>query len=207
MAKEKSTKIRDLFVKLSNIFPNDIYIVNNLFVVPGPLSNEDLRGYYYCKLSPEMASLTVETFSINQLIYIPSIKDIKNDIKAYTIITDETTMTEIDDKLSVLIEDNDSVPSWTNVKDDSAIYESIERIITNKTTETIFQNLPNVYPVIMGKKLFPLITVSTLNKLYYAYDSYPEVDGLSKIHLTYDHQYFQLVMLYTFLTLKGENND
>ena len=73
----KKDLLRDSLVKLVNIFPNDIYIVHNRYVIAGNKSEENTRGYFFCIFEPDIVKVWKEKFPDNPVIYIPSVREAK----------------------------------------------------------------------------------------------------------------------------------
>ena len=47
MAKDKDL-VKESMTKLVSVFPNDVYIVHNKYIIAGDKSEENTVGYYFC---------------------------------------------------------------------------------------------------------------------------------------------------------------
>ena len=198
MAASKST-IRDIFVKLSNVFPKDAYIIHNSYVISGPESELVTKGYYFCKLSPDAKEIIGEAYP-SGVLYIPGVKVIKDDLTAYQKIEDEAKVDKIVSSLYGLTEKAKAPDEWHELSEEEK--EKLTRIISEKEFDYMFTGNKSKSPIVIGKNLFPLISVNTLDNLTYAYDSYGAVENeLEAIIFSYTHIYFQLYMLYVYLPL------
>ena len=198
MATSKTT-IRDIFVKLSSVFPKDIYVIHNSYIMSGPESELATKGYYFCKLSPK-AKETIGELYPSGVVYVPAVKIIKDDLTAYEKIEDEVKVDKIVSSLYGLTEKAKSPEEWHELSTDER--EKLTRIISEKESDFMFDGNKSKSPIMIGKNLFPLLTVATLDNLTYAYDSYGDVkNNLEAILFSFTHTYFQLYMLYVYLPL------
>lgn len=77
----KNTKmLRDFVVKVSRIFKKDMYIYNGIYVIPGIISQEDLKGKILLKINDEYIECVKKVLfpeEENKILYIPDISSIK----------------------------------------------------------------------------------------------------------------------------------
>lgn len=191
---------RDTLVKISNVFKNDLYIVHNKYVIAGSKSSEDNIGYYLLDLKDEAMLIYKEFFHNNPILYIPEVKEAKDNKSAIKIITDSKHIEKIENTVDNELKQYDKLDlKWHpfNLSDEEldAMYDRAESI-------TLFHGDKEKSEVIVSKTMFPLATKKNIRELMtYAYDYYEENDNLNQILFSYTHPYFNLKMRYLFLTL------
>lgn len=195
-----ATKIdfKSLLTKLVTVFPKDIYIVHNWCVVAGSNSDSENRGSYFCILEPEARELLNKLFPNNPTLYIESIRDTKTDITKVEEILDESTLNNVDTIVESYMTEITGYTEWDtfNFSDDE-----INILFDDGGSLILFENDEDKASIIISKSLFPLITNKTINDVKYVYDKYNDDTTLNKIIMTYDHEYFQLVMKYLYLNI------
>lgn len=198
--------IRDLFVKLGNIF-TDFYIINNIYILPGPKSDETTKGYYYSILTGDMVELCREQFNNDSIIFIESVRDTKDDMRKVKFIENEEEKENIYKKLKEYQKnfENDIYNEKITWNDMLFTTEQIDSIFKNSEsiTMSLYNNKSEETNVVISKTLFPLLTEKTLDGLYYAYiDKYDGGTELHQLLIEFFYEYFQLNMRYLFIPLE-----
>lgn len=193
MAKDKDL-VKESMTKLVSVFPNDVYIVHNKYIIAGDKSEENTVGYYFCIFQNDVFMEWKKLYPDNPVIYIKSLRESKIS-REVEFITDASLIQSLENKIETYINETVNVDkSWERFefKDDM-----LEKIFTNNESVNLFSDKREI---IISKTIFPLITAKTINNVYYTFG---DIDsrGLNTLYIQYDHEYFQLNMKYFYLPL------
>ena len=193
MAKDKDL-VKEAMTKLVSVFPNDVYIVHNKYIIAGDKSEENTVGYYFCIFQNDMFMEWKKLYPDNPVIYIKSLRESKIS-REVEFITDTSLIQSLEKKIETYVNETVNVDkSWERFefKDDM-----LEKIFTNNESVNLFSDKKEI---IISKTIFPLITAKTINNVYYTFG---DIDsrGLNTLYIQYDHEYFQLNMKYFYLPL------
>lgn len=224
--KEKTSdeKVMDFLTKIKNVFNKDILIKDNYYVFAGNISNESIYGDIICYIEPEYKLAIEEFLGVHDIIKISDIVKLK---KLYTgdsdSSDDDTEETEDTSNISdwhFLIEyfdkDNDIYQELNKLQ------ERVEKTFNSITDwkaftkypvemmETIFSD--NSYIefressdmpyVVLGKKLFPLVTLKNMENLFFKTVELKE-NGLNAFCVDFSFTHFRVHMIYYFLALNN----
>lgn len=222
--KEKTAdeKVMDFLTKIKNVFNKDIYIKDNYYVFAGKSSNDSIYGDIICYLEPEYKLAIEEFLGIHDLIKISDIVLMK---KLYTGSSDDDT----EESTSEGIKDISWDSLIEYYEKDNVEYAELEKIQTRindivtgvaewksftkypmELLETVFSD--NSYIefressdmpyVVLGKKLFPLVTLKNMENL-----SFKTVElkdkGLNAFCVNFSFTHFRVQMIYYFLALNN----
>lgn len=193
MAKDKDL-VKESMTKLVSVFPNDVYIVHNKYIIAGDKSEENTVGYYFCIFQNDVFMEWKKLYPDNPVIYIKSLRESKIS-REVEFITDTSLMQSLKKKIETYINETVNVDkSWERFefKDDM-----LEKIFTNNESVNLFSDKREI---IISKTIFPLITAKTINNVYYTFGD-TDSRGLNTLYIQYDHEYFQLNMKYFYLPL------
>ena len=193
MAKDKDL-VKESMTKLVSVFPNDVYIVHNKYIIAGDKSEENTVGYYFCIFQNDVFMEWKKLYPDNSVIYIKSLRESKIS-REVEFITDAFLIQSLEKKIETYVNETVNVDkSWERFefKDDM-----LEKIFTNNESVNLFSDKKEI---IISKTIFPLITAKTINNVYYTFG---DIDsrGLNTLYIQYDHEYFQLNMKYFYLPL------
>ena len=193
MAKDKDL-VKESMTKLVSVFPNDVYIVHNKYIIAGDKSEENTVGYYFCIFQNDVFMEWKKLYPDNPVIYIKSLRESKIS-REVEFITDTSLIQSLEKKIETYINETVNIDkSWERFefKDDM-----LEKIFTNNESVNLFSDKREI---IISKTIFPLITAKTINNVYYTFG---DIDsrGLNTLYIQYDHEYFQLNMKYFYLPL------
>ena len=193
MAKDKDL-VKESMTKLVSVFPNDIYIVHNKYIIAGDKSEENTVGYYFCIFQNDVFMEWKKLYPDNPVIYIKSLRESKIS-REVEFITDAFLIQSLEKKIETYVNETiNADKSWKRFefKDDM-----LEKIFTNNESVNLFSDKKEI---IISKTKFPLITAKTINNVYYTFG---DIDsrGLNTLYIQYDHEYFQLNMKYFYLPL------
>ena len=193
MAKDKDL-VKESMTKLVSVFPNDVYILHNKYIIAGDKSEENTVGYYFCIFQNDMFMEWKKLYPDNPVIYIKSLRESKIS-REVEFITDTSLMQSLKKKIETYVNETiNADKSWERFefKDDM-----LEKIFTNNESVNLFSDKREI---IISKTIFPLITAKTINNVYYTFG---DIDsrGLNTLYIQYDHEYFQLNMKYFYLPL------
>lgn len=193
MAKDKDL-VKESMTKLVSVFPNDVYIVHNKYIIAGDKSEENTVGYYFCIFQNDVFMKWKKLYPDNPVIYIKSLRESKIS-REVEFITDTSLIQSLEKKIETYVNETiNADKSWKRFefKDDI-----LEKIFTNNESVNLFSDKKEI---IISKTIFPLITAKTINNVYYTFG---DIDsrGLNTLYIQYDHEYFQLNMKYFYLPL------
>ena len=193
MAKDKDL-VKESMTKLVSVFPNDVYILHNKYIIAGDKSEENTVGYYFCIFQNDVFMEWKKLYPDNPVIYIKSLRESKIS-REVEFITDTSLMQSLKKKIETYVNETiNADKSWERFefKDDM-----LEKIFTNNESVNLFSDKREI---IISKTIFPLITAKTINNVYYTFG---DIDsrGLNTLYIQYDHEYFQLNMKYFYLPL------
>lgn len=193
MAKDKDL-VKESMTKLVSVFPNDVYIVHNKYIIAGDKSEENTVGYYFCIFQNDVFMEWKKLYPDNPVIYIKSLRESKIS-REVEFITDTSLIQSLEKKIETYVNETvNADKSWERFefKDDM-----LEKIFTNNESVNLFSDKREI---IISKTIFPLITAKTINNVYYTFG---DIDsrGLNTLYIQYDHEYFQLNMKYFYLPL------
>lgn len=186
--------IKESMTKLVSIFPNDIYIIHNRYILAGDKSEENTVGYYFCIFDNEVFMEWKKVYSDNPVLYIKSLRESKISREVETI-TDKNTIESLEKKVEMRVNETINVDrQWTRFEFSE---DDIQKIFTNNESFNLFTDSKEV---IISKTIFPLITAKTINNVYYTFGE-TDSRGLNTLYIQYDYEYFQLNMKYFYLPL------
>lgn len=186
--------IKESMTKLVSIFPNDIYIIHNRYVLAGDKSEENTVGYYFCIFDNDVFMEWKKAYPDNPVLYIKSLRESKISREVETI-TDKNTIESLEKKVEMCVNETINVDrQWTRFEFSE---DDIQKIFTNNESFNLFTDSKEV---IISKTIFPLITAKTINNVYYTFGE-TDSRGLNTLYIQYDYEYFQLNMKYFYLPL------
>ena len=193
MAKDKDL-VKESMTKLVSVFPNDVYIVHNKYIIAGDKSEENTVGYYFCIFQNDVFMEWKKLYPDNPVIYIKSLRESKIS-REVEFITDTSLMQSLKKKIETYVNETiNADKSWERFEFND---DMLEKIFTNNESVNLFSDKREI---IISKTIFPLITAKTINNVYYTFG---DIDsrGLNTLYIQYDHEYFQLNMKYFYLPL------
>lgn len=186
--------IKESMTKLVSIFPNDIYIIHNRYVLAGDKSEENTVGYYFCIFDNDVFMEWKKAYPDNPVLYIKSLRESKISREVETI-TDKNTIESLEKKVEMCVNETINVDrQWARFEFSE---DDIQKIFTNNESFNLFTDSKEV---IISKTIFPLITAKTINNVYYTFGE-TDSRGLNTLYIQYDYEYFQLNMKYFYLPL------
>jgi hypothetical protein len=187
---------RDLLVKLNNVYSADVYIVNCLYVVAGTESDENNKGYYLCKLTPECIDICKATLDPDKVYFIDNIRKDKDDLdNSIHEVTDMDKINEVNDYIKRIDKYVSDAKTWDNFLFTDV---SIKSIFSDGLSEDFFDKDDNIPTITLNKSLLPLVTATTADKLYYHFFV---KDEYADLLIGYDYDYFTLYMIYRCMDL------
>lgn len=192
--------VRDLLVKITNIFRTDLYISHNKFCLGGPLSEEVNIGHYLCELTEEVSNAYNEVIDKNDIIYIESLKNAKTDFDTNIkkVLAPEDKY--IEERINNFIQLFRSVDDWKKFQ----FTETDINILYDEVNYLHFHPEGTDSTVIISKTLFPLMKEKDFQNAYYHINKDIQ-KNLDQMLITYDFKYFQLHMEYTFINTKFDD--
>lgn len=198
MAKE--TTFRDLLMKISNVYPSDMYLIYNSYVIPGSFSDDDNNGEYLCILTPELKEICNKIYSNEDIVYISNIKNAKDKLEENSsIIKSQITKKEVLDRLNEDLDSYKKIDSWNTF---SLTEKELDDLYTKKIIINLFEDDDKIPTVSVSKKLFPLINEKQINEVIYNNTLISnDEDEIRKLTISFDYAFFQLILIYKYMAI------
>lgn len=154
-----------LLTKISHVFLRDAFIYKNNYVFAGEETEEETVIESFIELGLDYNPVLTSLYPDAKKIYINNIKEAKKDIDSHITSDIPTNLLEYsDNKYKKIKELVDSIKCWDSLdlteKDIADIYE-------NGTCIELFKDNDKYPNVVVGKKMFPLVTAKTIDKVVY----------------------------------------
>lgn len=199
-----SKNFKDLLNKACAIFKDDMYIVNNKYLLAGKLSENGSDGYYLCRLSQDSIKVCNEQLGEKeQIIYVENVRKSKDTFGELSrVVEKEEEKESVLKKYKSLNKQLGTVQGWEKVK---LTEEEIDDLYNKCVNIELFKNEPDIPTVTISKSFLPLTTEKNIDNLFYSVqvienDDIDEGD-IGKLFLSIDIPQFQLNMIYTYLIM------
>lgn len=199
-----SKNFKDLLNKACAIFKDDMYIVNNRYLLAGKLSENGSDGYYLCRLSQDSIKVCNEQLGEKeQIIYVENVRKSKDTFGELSRVVEKDDEKDLVlKKYKSLNKQFGTVQGWEKVK---LTEEEIDDLYNKCVNIELFKNEPDIPTVTISKSFLPLTTEKNIDNLFYSVqvienDDIDEGD-IGKLFLSIDIPQFQLNMIYTYLIM------
>ena len=199
-----SKNFKDLLNKACSIFKDDMYIVNNRYLLAGDMSEKDSDGYYFCRLSQDSIKVCNEQLGEKeQIIYVENVRKAKDSFGELSrIVEKEDEKDLVLKKYKNLNKQLSTVQGWEKVK---LTEEEINDLYDRCVNIELFKNESNIPTVTISKSFLPLTTEKNIDNLFYSVQVIENNDidegDIGKLFLSIDIPQFQLNMIYTYLIM------
>ena len=197
---KESKKIRDLFVKLSNVYRNDLYIFGLRYVYPGKKSFGRLNGKVVCILNDEYVSLLEKVFG-RQDVRIANIRVFKDDFGAFDPFPNSTERSDCV-KLATDVS-NGLETSWDFKfsENETEHAELVERFLDTNLICRLKDPKMECPDVMLGASMIPCCSAKTIDKILYRMDYFTTVDEQKIYQLLMELQFthFRILMQYFYI--------
>ena len=199
-----SKNFKDLLNKACSIFKDDMYIVNNRYLLAGDMSEKDSDGYYFCRLSQDSIKVCNEQLGEKeQIIYVENVRKAKDTFGELSrIVENEDEKELVLKKYKNLNKQLSTVQGWEKVK---LTEEEINDLYDRCVNIELFKNESNIPTVTISKSFLPLTTEKNIDNLFYSVQVIENNDidegDIGKLFLSIDIPQFQLNMIYTYLIM------
>ena len=199
-----SKNFKDLLNKACSIFKDDMYIVNNRYLLAGDMSEKDSDGYYFCRLSQDSIKVCNEQLGEKeQIIYVENVRKSKDTFGELSRIVEKEDEKELVlKKYKNLNKQFNTVQGWEKVK---LTEEEINDLYDRCVNIELFKNESNIPTVTISKSFLPLTTEKNIDNLFYSVQVIENNDidegDIGKLFLSIDIPQFQLNMIYTYLIM------
>ena len=199
-----SKNFKDLLNKACAIFKDDMYIVNNRYLLAGKLSENGSDGYYLCRLSQDSIKVcNGQLGEKEQIIYVENVRKSKDTFGELSRVVEKDDEKDLVlKKYKSLNKQLGTVQGWEKVK---LTEEEIDDLYNKCVNIELFKNEPDIPTVTISKSFLPLTTEKNIDNLFYSVqvienDDIDEGD-IGKLFLSIDIPQFQLNMIYTYLIM------
>ena len=199
-----SKNFKDLLNKACSIFKDDMYIVNNRYLLAGDMSEKDSDGYYFCRLSQDSIKVCNEQLGEKeQIIYVENVRKAKDTFGELSrIVEKEDEEKLVLKKYKNLNKQLSTVQGWEQVK---LTEEEINDLYDRCVNIELFKNESDIPTVTISKSFLPLTTEKNIDNLFYSVQVIENNDidegDIGKLFLSIDIPQFQLNMIYTYLIM------
>ena len=199
-----SKNFKDLLNKACSIFKDDMYIVNNRYLLAGDMSEKDSDGYYFCRLSQDSIKVCNEQLGEKeQIIYVENVRKAKDTFGELSRIVEKEDEKELVlKKYKNLNKQLSTVQGWEKVK---LTEEEINDLYDRCVNIELFKNESDIPTVTISKSFLPLTTEKNIDNLFYSVQVIENNDidegDIGKLFLSIDIPQFQLNMIYTYLIM------
>lgn len=199
-----SKNFKDLLNKACSIFKDDMYIVNNRYLLAGDMSEKDSDGYYFCRLSQDSIKVCNEQLGEKeQIIYVENVRKAKDTFGELSrIVENEDEKKLVLKKYKNLNKQLSTVQGWEKVK---LTEEEINDLYDRCVNIELFKNESDIPTVTISKSFLPLTTEKNIDNLFYSVQVIENNDidegDIGKLFLSIDIPQFQLNMIYTYLIM------
>ena len=199
-----SKNFKDLLNKACSIFKDDMYIVNNRYLLAGDMSEKDSDGYYFCRLSQDSIKVCNEQLGEKeQIIYVENVRKSKDTFGELSRIVEKEDEKELVlKKYKNLNKQLSTVQGWEKVK---LTEEEINDLYDRCVNIELFKNESDIPTVTISKSFLPLTTEKNIDNLFYSVQVIENNDidegDIGKLFLSIDIPQFQLNMIYTYLIM------
>lgn len=199
--------VRDVFVKISNVFKDDIYLVHNKYFIGGKESEDKNRVFYYAEINPPTQTLLGLDFDESFCYKIESLKDFKkyettcSKVKATEDEILAMRLSSMEELMSEIIENAGSFsPLFENCAHPEDVFDMFGE---NRVIAFDVSDEDGSHTVYLGKDIFPLITKTTTKNVMY-HTGYDEGTKLFKLLFSYDTKYFTVHGIAYYVDLDSE---
>ena len=199
-----SKNFKDLLNKACSIFKDDMYIVNNRYLLAGDMSEKDSDGYYFCRLSQDSIKVCNEQLGEKeQIIYVENVRKAKDTFGELSrIVEKEDEKDLVLKKYKNLNKQLSTVQGWEKAK---LTEEEINDLYDRCVNIELFKNESDIPTVTISKSFLPLTTEKNIDNLFYSVQVIENNDidegDIGKLFLSIDIPQFQLNMIYTYLIM------
>ena len=199
-----SKNFKDLLNKACSIFKDDMYIVNNRYLLAGDMSEKGSDGYYFCRLSQDSIKVCNEQLGEKeQIIYVENVRKAKDTFGELSrIVEKEDEKDLVLKKYKNLNKQLSTVQGWEKVK---LTEEEINDLYDRCVNIELFKNESDIPTVTISKSFLPLTTEKNIDNLFYSVQVIENNDidegDIGKLFLSIDIPQFQLNMIYTYLIM------
>ena len=191
MAK-KEIKIEDVITKIKAGFRKDVYIVDNMYCIPGETTSEDLITSMVLIFNPDVINILKVLFPDTKYIHITDIANAKNDLLNHIVKINKDDIKYCDKIIKHIIPRYDNITIWKNFnfsdEDCNEFKDGKDINLSDKDSK-----LENIS---FGKNVLPFISPTKLNEIAYHVDDNGE---LVNLYTSYVMDYFQVYNLISFL--------
>lgn len=199
-----SKNFKDLLNKACSLFKEDMYIVNNRYLLAGDMSEKGSDGYYLCRLSQDSIEVCNEQLGEKeQIIYVENVRKAKDTFGELSRIVEKEDEKELVlKKYKNLNKQLNTVQGWEKVK---LTEEEIDDLYNKCVNIELFKNESDIPTVTISKSFLPLTTEKNIDNLFYSVQVIENNDidegDIGKLFLSIDIPQFQLNMIYTYLIM------
>lgn len=193
---KKTLEFNEALTKINAVFPTDVYIIYNRFIIAGEKSG--VAGWYLAIATEAVTEGLQKKFKNDQIVYIKNLRNAKDHFKEnHSIIEDGDKKNEILKRQQMLFHNFKKVETWKML---TLTEEQKTALFVTNTTIHLFEEDENIPTLIIGKKLLPLVTEKNYEKVgYFVEDidnSYGTVHGI-----TFDvpGEFLQLILNYLYV--------
>ena len=207
LEKTELKKFVDFFVKVKRVFSEDVYIINNRYVIAGENSEHKLSGMIVLEIDPSYKEVLSKVFfpdGIIRNVFIPNIVDIKTELGKFQYLQDEEYETQIKQRMEEFDVFSKPECEWRkfHLHEDSLENERLLSLFfTDKLMGRIISNDEHIPDVQIGPSFLPGVTIKTISDLEYYMGIYKvlEKETIYQIVFKYYFTHYNMWIRYFFI--------
>lgn len=192
MAK-KELKIDDILTKIKAGFRGDVYIINNMYCIPGPHTSDNLVSSIVLVFNQEVIDVFNTLFPDTKYTHILDMNTAKNDLLGHVAKINNDDISYCDEYIKNIVPVYDKIETW---KEFNFTEKDMEDFKDGKSIELKEQN-ESLSNLSFGKNVLPFISNTKLNDIVYNISK--TLIGLTDLNTKYIMDYFQVYNMITFL--------
>lgn len=192
MAK-KELKIDDILTKIKAGFRGDVYIINNIYCIPGPHTSDNLVSSIALVFNQDVIDVFNTLFPDTKYTHILDMNTAKNDLLGHVAKINNDDISYCDEYIKNIVPVYDKIETW---KEFNFTEKDMEDFKEGKSIELKEQN-ESLSNLSFGKNVLPFISNTKLNDIVYNISK--TLIGLTDLNTKYIMDYFQVYNMITFL--------
>lgn len=188
LSSKDAKKIRDLFVKLVNVYKNDFYVFGLRYIYPGEKSDDRLNGKTVCTLTEDYVQLIEQVFGKHD-VYVSDIREFKEDFTKFQIIENDKIKNECIEFCSYVNNQLIDFNTFRFSMDDTENEDIIERFLDKKLICTLSDPTGKCPDVTIGSSMIPCVSEKTITDIIYSMSYYDTLDNQTIYQLVMEMQF------------------
>ena len=193
LSSKDAKKIRDLFVKLVNVYKNDFYVFGLRYIYPGEKSDDRLNGKTVCTLTEDYVQLIEQVFGKHD-VYVSDIREFKEDFTKFQVIENDKIKNECIEFCSYVNNQLIDFNTFRFSMDDTENEDIVERFLDKKLICTLSDPMGKCPDVTIGSSMIPCVSEKTITDIIYSMSYYDTLDNQTIYQLVMEMQFTHFII-------------